>query len=303
MKWHKLVLFMVIFIITLVGATAVNTAEYKNMELSNGSTTNANGDSSGAVQNFKIQAQEGETITLARMIIHTEDAGTYDSGAWGNGITLTNGILVQTNISGVLKNISTGTIKTNGELAGEMHDVTVHAFGTGNNHLTGRWTFSNSGTYIKLNAGDSLIVRLNDDFSGLIQQNFLVQGFINEDTSGGKMIYLTIALIFMFISALVVVGITRVEKMWLKVVLALALNLSLIILVRFSAWFAEINLSSQTALIHFLNIVYGWATTTFYLLLAGGLIYLVFLILDTMRWKNIKKRNKEWDEWGNEKRR
>ena len=56
----------------------------------------------------------------------------------------------------------------------------VLAWGAGNDQLIARWTFSKAGRPIRL-VGDNnerLEVVLNDDFTGLVHQYFVVQGYI-----------------------------------------------------------------------------------------------------------------------------
>jgi len=63
-------------------------------------TKSATGNYAESPVSFFIQPPAGEVFRLNRMLVHIEDSGTFDSGSYGNGITLTNGITVSKVISG-----------------------------------------------------------------------------------------------------------------------------------------------------------------------------------------------------------
>ena len=143
---------------------------------------NAIGDYASAAAAFKVTAPEDTVLALNRIIISVEDAGTFDSGAYGNGIVLTNGIKVQTydpNTGEVCCDLTNGNeIKTNADWAAYCHDVTLHNFGAGNPLLTVRWTFGKAGAPLYIKSGREFRVVLNDDFSDLVGHKFQVQGRI-----------------------------------------------------------------------------------------------------------------------------
>ena len=144
-------------------------------------TKNAVGNYSGAVEEFKIVPAAGETFYLSRIMVSVTDAGSFDSGSYGNNITLTNGISLK------LKNTGDPTIDitdgvpiiTNSDwcrLAGP--DVSVMSWGSGDEQMVVRFTFTKAGQALKLSGDDgaSFCVELNDDFSNLVSQYFMVQG-------------------------------------------------------------------------------------------------------------------------------
>ena len=126
---------------------------------------------------FYIEALSGEKLAVARVIIHVVDSGSFDSGSYGNAITLTNGIKFIYRRNGVEFDVSDGfPIKTNVDWGRFCYDVSVSTYGQGNEALNARWTFSKYGNPLVLDSGDSLILRLNDDFSGLVEHTFLFEG-------------------------------------------------------------------------------------------------------------------------------
>lgn len=150
-------------------------------------TTNANGDYSSTPLSLKYSdGDASDTCLIHRLIVMIEDAGSFDSGKYGNNITVTNGIRVYVRDSedNILEELTAFPITTNGEWGGHCHDITVHSFGSGNEVMSVRWTFSKSGQPVILNYtdGEYLEVYLNDDFSGLLKHYFLIQGsYLNED--------------------------------------------------------------------------------------------------------------------------
>ena len=135
------------------------------------------GDYSVTPKDFYIEALEGERLSVARVIIHVVDSGSFDSGSYGNGITLTNGIQFIYERNGVQFNVSNGfPIKTNVDWGRYCYDVNISTYGAGNEALNARWTFSKYGNPLILNKGDKLILRLSDDFSGLVEHTFLFEG-------------------------------------------------------------------------------------------------------------------------------
>jgi len=139
------------------------------------------GDYSGAPTTFKIAPGAGEIFILTRMLIYIEDAGSFDTGSYANGVMLTNGIsLEHDHIDGVVDMMAGIKVTNNGDWAGKCKDVDTHTWGAGNEFLTGRWSFDRTGQEIALNgdAGQELRISLNDDFSGIAKHEFMIQGFI-----------------------------------------------------------------------------------------------------------------------------
>ena len=145
-------------------------------------TKTAIGEYQAGAEIFYIQPPTGQVYRLSRILPFVEDAGTFDSGSYGNGITLTNGITVRVqNDSGTIVDLTDGLpVKLNTHWARLCYDLTISKFGTGNEYLHARWTFAKSGQMIRL-VGDNnerLEVVLHDDFSDLVSQYFMVQGYI-----------------------------------------------------------------------------------------------------------------------------
>ena len=139
-------------------------------------------DAGDGAEIFYIQPPAGSVYRLARMLPFVEDFGTFDSGSYGNGITLANGIAIRVqDDNGTILDLLDGLpIQINTHWARMCYDMSVSSFGVGNEYLHARWTFAKSGQMIRL-VGDNnerLEVVLNDDFSDLVSQYFMVQGYI-----------------------------------------------------------------------------------------------------------------------------
>jgi len=164
------------------GGKPVSAGKLVTQFLSNGATHQAVGNYSSGVEQFQIVADVGsQQLHLARMIVHIEDVGNFDSGRYGNNIILTNGIhIVAYDADGttVLKDLDGNEgVLTNSGWGALCHDVTLHDYGLGNNSVTARWTFARTGKPLTLSSGQMLSVDLNDDFTGLEAHTFMVQGY------------------------------------------------------------------------------------------------------------------------------
>ena len=144
-----------------------------------------NGDGTGSIDqvvdgsvtpvDFKITCPEGSTYEINRLILEVQDVGSFDTNAYGNGIALTTGVQVitsrPTRVPIEIDYTAQHPIKTNVDWAAYMYDIDLITFGSGNNVLHARYTLTNDGGPIKLGPGDSLIIRINDDLTGLEEQN------------------------------------------------------------------------------------------------------------------------------------
>lgn len=122
----------------------------------------------------------GSTIQLHRMIISIMDGNGMTATEWGNlGSALTNGLEFKVLRKGVDQGIFAGiNPKSNASWGALCFDVDIKTWGQvpTDDILVARWTFAKSGAPIRLHYGDEFQINLNDDFTGLVKQHFLVQG-------------------------------------------------------------------------------------------------------------------------------
>lgn len=149
-------------------------------------TINAIGTYAAAAETFEVQPAAGETYVLSRIMWYVSDAGNFDADKWGNAITLTNGITLKVLASDgtELVDLTPQPIKTTGNLANYCYDVDVKAWGVGNQVMVARWTFAKhtaGGEGVILNEQERLVIGLNDDFDDLVEQHWVVEGYVRGD--------------------------------------------------------------------------------------------------------------------------
>jgi hypothetical protein len=151
-----------------------------------------NGDGTGTKQcignhsggaSFYIQPPDGEVYVLERMIVMIEDGAGWRADRYGDlSSALTNGIRVwfRSDKKDDIDLTDGIGIKTNAGWSRVCYDVNPSSFGSGNDFLGVRWTFSKAGYPIRLDAAfnERLAVEVEDDFSGLVEHTFMVQGYL-----------------------------------------------------------------------------------------------------------------------------
>ena len=149
--------------------------------LENNGTSNAIGDYLSSPVIFSIQPPPNTQYLISRLIIYVKDTGAFDSGFYGNGIQLSNGITLRTkNDSQVITDYTAGMpVKINPDWRRLCDDSKMDDFGTGANVITASCTFTKYGYPILLNGNENerLEIVLYDDFSGLDEHLFLVNGY------------------------------------------------------------------------------------------------------------------------------
>jgi hypothetical protein len=147
-----------------------------------------NGDGTGTKEmtgNYALSPEEfffeADNVTfLYRMIVQYQDAGNIIARQYGAGIVLANGIdmEVRDRDDNVLIDLLDGIpITGNDDWAHVCYDLTIGSALGSEKLFAARWTFAKSGCPIVLKPGEKLVARFNDDFSGLISQTYMVQGY------------------------------------------------------------------------------------------------------------------------------
>ena len=146
-------------------------------------TKSAIGNYSGGQEIFYLQPPVGQVYRVHRLLFSAEDTSGMTAQEYGNlAAPLTNGIEMKIqNDTGTITDLTDGVpIKTNGQWGRKCFDADLKTWGNGDELIVARWTFSKSGSAIVLSGSrnDRLEILLNDDFTGLISQYFLLQGNI-----------------------------------------------------------------------------------------------------------------------------
>ncbi len=140
-------------------------------------TINVNGDYSSAAEDFYYQATV--TSNIARLIVIIEDSGSFTAENYGGISTLSNGMRLFLEDSDSNSEIALdggSAIKSNAHWGGLCYDVDRKSWGAGNDFLLVRFSFDKAGACLCLDAGEKIILRANDDLSGLILHQFMIQG-------------------------------------------------------------------------------------------------------------------------------
>lgn len=132
---------------------------------------------------FRIAPGAGEVYRITRMLVGVYDSSGMQCQEYGNlGSALTNGVVVRVhNGTSTLIDLTDNLpIKYNGQWGALCYDADVKSWGNGNELLVARWTFERAGQPIRLDGdnNEELQVVLNDNMTGLIEQTFTVQGYI-----------------------------------------------------------------------------------------------------------------------------
>jgi hypothetical protein len=140
----------------------------------------ANGNYSGAAEDFYIQPAQGETFVILHLGVVIHDSGTFGSDDYGAILSgLTNGVQVLVTDSGgstILDLCDGVNVKTNYEWGRFCDDVQLPTFG-GAGVMFVRCKLFEAGRTIVLKDQERLIVRLNDDLTGLSGHQFSIQGY------------------------------------------------------------------------------------------------------------------------------
>lgn len=166
---------------TPTGAVDNYLSEYA-LDPSDSDNEDANKDYSTTPTYFHVAPPAGEVWYIARMMPYIQDGGSFDSGGYGNNSSpLTNGIEIKVYEGETEKIALTNSqpIKQNTHWKKFCYDITISTFGSGDESLGARWTFTNGGTFIRLDGdlAQSIRVELSDDLSYLVSHTFLFQGY------------------------------------------------------------------------------------------------------------------------------
>lgn len=138
---------------------------------------------SGGIVRASLSCPEDELTVITSLRVVVSDTDPMDSGKYGNGLTLVNGInlILETNDNTLIFDYSTGgpdKVLTNGDYINWGLDVDYVNFGQGKAYMSA--TLSN--VTVKMEYGQKLSWILNDDFSLLNSHSFLARGYTYPDT-------------------------------------------------------------------------------------------------------------------------
>lgn len=143
----------------------------------------------------ECEASKGP-LTLARILIFIEDGRGFAAENYGSDATpLTNGIdmYIADSSGNALMSFFDGLlVKSNSQWARICYDAVISDYGVGNESFGVRFTFGKSGSPVVLESGERVVMRIQDDLTGLISHHASVQGFYPEQVPKAYRRYLGI---------------------------------------------------------------------------------------------------------------
>ena len=155
--------------------------KYATLDGADTNIKSATGDYSTTPVDYKIIPPEGSVYVIFRALIAIQDTN-MDAQQYGAMAALTNDVTMSIQSGGEveLDLMDDVPVKSNSAWGRLCYDALLTDFGTGNNFFNVRWTFEKAGTplYIDGDLGEEFCITLADDFTGLINHYFQLQGYI-----------------------------------------------------------------------------------------------------------------------------
>lgn len=145
-------------------------------------TKDAIGNYSAIATPFFIQPPIGQIFFINSFFIHLSDNGTFGQAVYGSMVgALTNGLAITIKTNGIVTtDILDGiTIKTNDEFLHLSFSIDLISWAGALNSMVAGFNSLNFGTTMVLDGSklQRLEVMCNDDFTALIDQHFIVNGY------------------------------------------------------------------------------------------------------------------------------
>lgn len=159
----------------MAAAPSILADQYISTQLAtSGGATNMNVNGASTPVLFKYTPGTGVNAPIHRIIVSVADVGTLDTDAYGNGITVTNGIKLEVWRGGVpVMSILDGiTVKINPDWGRVGFDIALQAYGSGEEILSCKLDFSaNAHPVLLRNAyNEELVCTIQDNLTGLTSQ-------------------------------------------------------------------------------------------------------------------------------------
>ena len=130
---------------------------------------------------FTYKVPSGCSLSLHRLIFYLQDGQFIDSGGFGNGLELTNGILINkldAFNNSVYDYLNGVPITLNIHWNQYGYDLRVDRFASGDESLTIRWTFAKTGEPVNLDENESFALTIRDDLTYITAQRANIQGVL-----------------------------------------------------------------------------------------------------------------------------
>lgn len=150
----------------------------------NGTNTNAVGNYSATPTKFSVTPDARTKYFITDVHIHIQDSGVFDATRYGNGVLLSVGVKIELHdaLGAVINTYTDGLlIRTNADWYHLCHDVEYIVWGSGEGVLIAKWDINHDDVsnpiVIDGRLGESLVITLNDDFTGLTRHYFIAHGY------------------------------------------------------------------------------------------------------------------------------
>lgn len=144
-------------------------------------TKSANADFTALGGARRLTPAVDQIMRVTRLTVYVQDY-TIDSGYYGGGLTLSQGITFGVYNAGgkIVDLLDTMYITQTGDYARHGFDIQLMAFQTGDEMMAASYNFLRAGFPLRLNGelGEYLRVDLADDFTALSEHTFLVEGYL-----------------------------------------------------------------------------------------------------------------------------
>lgn len=141
---------------------------------------------------FFLEPGPDEIFRIARVIVTVQDGPVLAANRYGKDLVLVDGVRLakRTDSEIIVSYTNDRPVLTNAGWAEYCFDADVKAWGPGDEFLTVRWTFTRAGQFMRLLGeredpdtgltlpAQRISIMLNDDFTGLTNHTFLVQGYV-----------------------------------------------------------------------------------------------------------------------------
>ena len=146
-------------------------------------------DPGAGATDFTITDPADRDLYISRLIVYLVDGVNIDADGFGTGAALTNGVVlsIKDSADAVLATLTPAPIKTNAQWGQLAYDVDLKSWGTGNEVIAARWTFTKfltdtgGSTPLVLADGQKLAATVNDDLSGLVAFSITAEGASSAD--------------------------------------------------------------------------------------------------------------------------
>lgn len=136
----------------------------------------ANLDASGTPIDFHYTVPEGKILLVDRLIVWIRDSGTFDANLYGNGLTLTNGIVAGITDPEGNFNLRTNQlpVRTNSDWPAYSFDFQYIDIGVGDNVAVAQYPYERDGASLVVRENHKYTLRIADNLTHLTGHRFRI---------------------------------------------------------------------------------------------------------------------------------